>query len=442
MKQVAVLTTFMDLPQQYGLVPVVLNQLTMLVENGYTPGFFCVEGFEKHKDAEKIPEGVIIKPHVPFIHLYDYQLGTKKQTHDVDAIGIHQEKGGNKTNFDRQVGYIIEKLQPELKEYDAVITHDILFQTWFVVHNAAIREIAASYPEIKWLHWMHSGPSARPPKLDYPHTLRFSGMPNSTWISPNESMCSKFAEMYNVSRKSVRHVYHTFDVCKFFDMHPLSVELIKKHDLFDCDILCVWATRIDHPEPKGLHKAIWFIAQLNKLVECKLVFLNSWSANKQAKNTIQSLRNTATQWGLPQENLIFSSEHGLEWEQGVSHKVVRDMLWVGNLFILPSKTETFSLSMIEAAACKNLLVLNSDLTVMRELAEDNACYSVFGSDWGGVTVTRHYEPSKEAFFMDEAKKVLDMLQKNKALQQHRKVLKVFNNKWVWENQLKQLIEGE
>ena len=77
---------------------------------------------------------------------------------------------------------------------------------------------------------------------------------------------------------------------------------------------------------------------------------------------------------MPQENLIFSSEMGSEWEDGVPHKVVYDMFKIGNLFILPSETETFSLITLEAAAYKNLLVLNEDLLVMKELVEDNALY--------------------------------------------------------------------
>jgi len=438
--KVAVLTTFMDLPSGYGLVPVVLNQLRMLVEHGYKPGFFVVEGFEKHPDMKKVPEGVEVKPCVPFMHLYDYQPGTKKQTYNVSAKGVYGKP--SKTNFDKQVKLIEEKLEPELSKYNVVITHDIVFQTWFVVHNQAIRNIAKRHPNIRWIHWLHSGPQPRPNKLEYPHTLRFSGMPNSVWVSPNESMIPKFAEMYNIPRKKVKAVYHTFDVYKFFDMHPWSIKLIEKHNLLNCDVLCVWATRIDHPEGKGLRKAIWVIAQLNKLVDAKLLFLNSWSNRPESKQTIANLRKEADMWGLPQENLIFSSEMGKEWELGVPHKVVRDMLWIANLFILPSQSETFSLAMVEAAACKNLLVLNEDLTVMHELAEDNAIYSYFGSEWGGVKITRHYEPNAQAFFMDEARRILEELKKHKSLMQHRKVLRVFNNDWVWKNQLEPLIEGK
>jgi len=399
-----------------------------------------MEGFEKHKDMEKLPKGVEVRAVLPFIHLFDYHLGTKEQKHKVPAKGVHGNP--SKTNFKKQVKLIVDKLEPELSQFDVVITHDIVFQTWFVVINAAIRQIGKKHPQIKWLQWCHSGPSPRPDKIPHPHILRFSGMPNSILISPNDSMRAKFAEMYNVPIKQVATVYHTFDVYKFFDMHQWSKELIEKHNLLDCEVLCVWATRIDHPSAKGIHKAIWIIAQMNKLTNAKMVFLNSWSGGKYAKKTIEEMRNVADRWSLPQENLIFSSEMGKEWENGVPHKVVRDLLWVANLFILPSVSETFSLAMVEAAACKNLLVLNEDLTVMKELAEGNAMYSGFGSEWGGIRTSRQYAPNKEAFFMDEAKRILEELKTYKGLMQQRKVLKMFNDDWVMVYQLIPLLEGD
>jgi len=440
MKSIAVLTTFQDLPSAYGLVPVVLKQLRMLVNHGYEPAFFVVEGFDKHPDAKRVPEGVILKPLVPFLHLFDYQLGTKEQKHKVPAKGVHGNP--NKTNWKKQVKLIEEKLEPELSKYDVVITHDIIFQTWFLTHNQAIRNIAKRHPNIKWLHWLHSGPFPRQPKVNYPHTLRFTGMPNAIWISPNESMTAKFAEMYNIPKKQVQVVYHTFDVFKFFDMHPRSKQLIEKHDLIKCDVLCVWATRIDHPAGKGISKAIWIIGQMNKLCNAKMVFLNSWSRGERAKQTIQAMRQTAGQWGLPQENLIFSSEMGTDWENGVPHKVVRDLLWIANLFILPSTSETFSLAMVEAAACKNLLVLNDNLTVMHELVGDNAHYIQFDAEWGGVRHNVDYQPTPQQVFMEQAQTIHTLLQQHKGLMQQRKVLTKFTVEWVWERQLERLIEDE
>jgi len=424
MKNIAVLTTFMDFPSSYGLVPVVINQLRMLVKHKYNPTFICQNHFNM-KDRNKVPEGAKFENIIPFYHLFDYQPGTKKHP-----------------DFDKQVKSIEEALESMLTKFDVVITHDILFQTWFLVHNKAIRNIAKKHPNIRWLHWLHSGPAPRPDNIPYPHTLRFTGMNNSLFISPNNSMKPGFAYMYNVPIQQIRTVYHVFDVTKFFDMHPLSQHLIKKYKLLDSEILCTWATRIDHPQAKGLHKAIQLIAQMNKIKPAKMLFLNSWSDSPRAKATIANMRKTAEQWSLPQENLIFSSEEDVQWEKGVPQKVVRDMLLIANIFILPSQSETFSVSMVEAAACKNLCILNEDLNVLKEIGGNDAVYSGWGSEHSGTKIERHYKPNEHAFFMDEAKRLIEELKKNKVLTYQRKILRITNPDWVWKNQLEPLIEGE
>jgi len=248
--------------------------------------------------------------------------------------------------------------------------------------------------------------------------------------------------MYNLPIKNVQCVHHVFDVLDFLDMHPMSRNLIEKFDLFDADVLCVWATRLDHPDGKGYVKAIWLIAQMNKVCDAKLVFLNSASDSEQAKTTIRQLRDEAAMWGLPEENLIFSSAEGADWELGVPRKVVRDLLGVANLFILPSKSETFSLATIEAAACKNFLVLNDNLEVMHELVGDNAFYIPFDIEWGGIKTDVTYNPSPQVHFMQLVREILEELDQCKPLKQQRVALRKFSTRWIWENQMRELIEGD
>jgi len=468
-KALAILTTFQDLPRSYGLVPVVLNQVKQLVNQGWEVGLYAQQGFETHIDAGDVPEGCELIPRVPFVHLYDYQPGTKEQKHKVDGVGEHHPNG-NKTNFKKQVKLIDEALDPWLMEYPVVITHDVLFQTWFLTHNQAVRNIGKRHPEIRWLHWLHSGPSPRPDEVGYPHTLRYTGMGNSVFVSPNETMKPQFAEMYDVPQKHVKAVYHIFDPFEFFEMHPLSVEMTKRFKLHSCDALVVWPTRMDHPAPKGMYEAIHLVSQMNRFADVKFLFLNSWSGTDRAKNNIASLKREAEKWGMPKGNLIFSSEIDVKYENGVPHRVVKDMLTLGDMLVLPSKSETFSLIMAEAAACKNMLILNEDLEVFTELGGDRVDYIPTGSEWDGEKVERHHwkgEPPKEGekkkedperFWRETAHRLLarlgyvdyhcehcgEPLGKIGAynpLRQHRHVLKYFSEDWTYEHQLRPLLEG-
>ena len=464
MEKVAILTTFRGLPSGYGLVPVVLSQLNTLIKHGYEPHFYAEESFARHPDREKLPEGVKVLAKVPMVHLFDYQPGRPEQKHDVDGKGEHNPQG-NRTNFARQVEYIYEGIEPYLKNYDVIITHDIVFQTWFLTHNAAIRKVAEKHPDIRWIHWLHSGPSSRPQGVKYPHVLRYSDMPNSVWISPNETMQEKFAEMYHIPKAYIKVVYHTLSPEKFFDMHELSVEMIEKYNLYNPEVLAVWATRIDHPEPKGMFEVLRIIGWMNRILHrdnpeanAVMLFLNSWSNTPKAKETMERLRKFGEDNGVPRENVLFSSEMGPQWENGVPWKVVRDMYWIGNCFLSGSVTETFSLATWEAALCKNMLILNEQLGVFKELAGDRAEYFKDTEEWGGIKTVTNYHPTVDAYFEEMAAKYLarlgyvqytcehcgknlGMIGAYKPLMQSRHALKYFTDDWIWENQLEPLIKG-
>jgi len=323
-KAVAVLTTFQDLPRSYGLVPVVLNQLRTLVAKKYEVGFYVQNGFQNHPDSGDVPEGVEVHPRVPFMHLFDYHDNAPEQKYKVPPEG-KRVGNGVRTNFKKQVELIEESLDEWLMEYPTVITHDIVFQSWFVPHNQAIRNIAENHPDIRWVHWLHSGPSVRPDNMTYPTSLRYSPLPNAVMVSPNDSMKRGFAEMYDMPLNSVKTVYHTFDPVNWWNMHELSQEMIKRYKLLDSDMLFVWPTRVDHPEAKGMFDCMRLLGMMNRYANVKLVFLNSWSGGTQAKSNIERIKNEAKEWGVPRRNLVFSSEVDKKWENGVPKEVVQNM---------------------------------------------------------------------------------------------------------------------
>jgi hypothetical protein len=441
MTKVAVLTDFSYLPPQYGLVPTVLAQLDTLIRHGVDTTLIVMEGFQNHPDAKKIPKEVKVLIAVPFMHLYDYSLGSVEQEELVGPIGEPPTPDSKpKTNLKKQIQLATEMFETHLPAFDVIITHDILYQTWKIPFNAAIRAVADKHPNIKWVHWCHSAPQPRPHNIGYPDILRFTSMPNSIWVTPNESMASGFALQFNIGIDHVKAVYHQINLDELM-RHPLSIELLHKHKLNEAAILIVCPTRIDHAAGKRLDKIAALAGHLNKLAPTKLLFLNSWSGGEENKNTVNWIRDAALKTGLSQDGIIFTSEHNKKWLNGVPHQVVFDMLTLSNVFILASEAETFSLITAEAAITKNLLVLNDDLSMMHELYGDGAIYIPFGSSWGGVSTNRNYQPNEEAFMFDKAKEIVECLKMDKPLIANRTALLKFNEEWVWKNQLKPLIEG-
>lgn len=426
MKKIGILTTFGNIDPQYSVANLVVDQLRMLVKYGYTPTLFVLEGF-KNGLPELIPSEVIVRSTVPRVKLTDYQLGVPKGP-----------------DFDNQVKLLTEALSEELKDFDIIITHDIVFQTWFLVQNQAIRNIAEKYPNIKWIHWCHSAPQARPTKLEYPHTLRFSGMPNSTYIAMNYTDIELYAQQYDVPVGRVQVVYNCRDLIRFFGMHPLTEKLVEKYKLIDCDVMGVYPTRMS--SGKNPDVAIELFAHINKKLydvgkNAKLVFCNSYSNAQNEKDYMQHLRDMAITWGLPKENLIFTSEEGKEWELGVPPQVVRDLLQISNVFFLPSKSEGCSLVLLEAALTKNLIILNGTLPSFKEFGGTDAFYIDADSVRAGQSTEVHYHPDRTAHLREWADKVIRELETNRSLNMFTRIKKKFNPEWVYKNQLQPLLEG-
>jgi len=304
--------------------------------------------------------------------------------------------------------------------------------------------IGGRHPNIRWIHWSHSGPSTWPLSAQKgPNKYRFSGMQNSVFVSPNQSMAPGFAKMYNIPLSLVKVVYHIFEPTSFFKFNPISTALVNKHRLLDCDVLAVWATRVDHLEGKGIPLAVNFMSQMNKVCSAKLMFLNSWCSTPEAKAKIERIKNIAAEKGMPPGNLCFSSELEPKYENGVPPDVVHDLLQISNLFVFPSTSETFSYSLAEAAISKNLLLLNGTLTVMRELAVDSAEYISGTADWGGIRTDVHYDAgSEDGYCIGRAEEIWKEISGNKVLMSQRRWLRDFRAKNIWETQMKPLINGE
>ena len=113
------------------------EQLLALLEGGYQPILFVHDNFNAD---DKIPKGVEIRKVIPRFTLVDYS-----SNQPVD-------KG-----FKDQVKKVKEALEEHLKDIDVVLTHDWIFQGWFLPYNVGMREAQPNL-KCKWFHWIHSAP--------------------------------------------------------------------------------------------------------------------------------------------------------------------------------------------------------------------------------------------------------------------------------------------
>lgn len=412
--KIAVLTTFYDFDRAYSLVSVVEEQLIALKEGGYEPILFVHDNF--NADSE-IPEGIEIRKVVPRFKLADYSNNQPVQS-----------------GFYEQTEEVKNALTKHLQDIDVVFTHDWIFQGWFLVYNIGMRE-AAKELKCKWFHWIHSAPSQRPAKLEYPHNCRYSTMPNSKLIYMNNYDTLRLAEMYGTTLDEIRVVYNPLDLRTIKKYSKFTETLIKKYNLLDAEIIQVYPVSSTRYSGKQVDKVIRIISEIKKRGKSvRFICPNAHANGDNEKKATEELIKKGIELGLTREEIIFTSLEGKEWESGVPRTVVTELFSLSNLFVFPTLSENCPLILLEAAANKCLLVLNEDFPPLRDFFGEDALYFKFSS----VLLTTKYE-NEDKWYEDVSKIILGELKKNKPLSSFNKLKQKFNRSWILKNQLEPIL---
>jgi glycosyltransferase involved in cell wall biosynthesis len=412
-KKIGILTTFYNIDNAYSLCSIVVDQLTTLKKHGYNPVFLVHDNF---KDDEKVPEGIEIRKIIPRFKLVDY-AATSTLADD----------------FESQVDEVVSSLEKNCQDIDVMITHDIIFQGWFLPYNVAIRKAKLN---CKWLHWIHSAPSPRPAELKYPFDCRFTIPPNSKLVYLNHTDVIRLAEMYGAWPKDVRVVHNPKDPRTFWNLHPLTSDLIDKYGILEKDILSIYPLSTPRMvSGKGVDKAIKLIGKMKKLgKKVCLVVCNAHANGEKDKELVKQMVHYGIEQGLDQTDLIFTSTIDKQWELGVPPQVVSELFRLSNIFVFPSYSENCSLVMLEAALSKNLLVLNEDFPPMKDFFQEQALYFRFGS-----LCQKTVYNNEDQFYEDVAKIVLSEIKENKLINSFTKMKQKFNLDAIFKDQIEPLL---
>lgn len=412
--KIGILTTFYNWDPAYSLVFVVESQLKALVKYGYNPVLFVHDNF---KDDAKVPAGVEIRKIVPRFLLVDYSSG---QTPSAD--------------LNDQANKAYEAIKTNAADIDYMIEHDILLQGWFLPYAMALHKLGET-TQIKWLHWIHSNVSGQR-NLEMPHKARFTLPANSKLVYLNNYYLIRVAETYGIWPKDVRIVYNAMDPRLFLDLHPLVETMIDKYDLLAADLFQVYPVSTTRMiAGKQLKVLIEIFAKLKAQgKKIRLVVANAHANDKREKQVIAETLSFASQLGLNQTELIFTSlEDVPTYELGVPKKIVSQLFQLANLFIFPSVSENCSLILLEAMLSKNLLVLNESVPSMREFGKDNAIYFKFG----GNEETVNYA-DRDKWLNDVALIIISEFQNNKALKAANDIKQHYNYDWIFKHQIEPL----
>ena len=219
-----------------------------------------------------------------------------------------------------------------------------------------------------------------------------------------------------------------------------DVQKVAQHiDLIRPDILAVYPARLT--TGKRLEKVAALAGAIKTATEkdIKVIFCDFPSADIPSKVYQTMIRTEGKKYGLKNHDLLFTSEIG--YPDGFPRQGVFELFQLSNLFICPSYSESFGLTVLEAASRGNFLVLNEAVPALKELGEALGAYFMrWDARNFGFDTRETYSPSERAYYEEHGRKIVDLMREDRSLHAKTIVRNQYNDAWICRNQLLPLLE--
>lgn len=353
-KKVFILTNFSTYLKSYSPIIVVSEQIKMFQRAGYEPIMITTEGWSPPEDS--------IFHNVHTEHLYP------SGAHDtVDDI------------FEQDIVDIYARLNEIIPDGSVVITHDLIFLPDYVKHNIAARRLAEKKPAVRWLHWIHSATSPntliqeRSIYGEQYKELLLSKFPNSIICYPNAQDIPRVAKNFSFEEDEVVEVPHSTDPTE--GMSRLVKRLYDEKKLSEAEVLVIAPMRLDRGKNPGMIVRL-MKGCLDVGVSSHLIFCDFQSTGDDKVVLRNETNDLAKELGV-ENRVTFISEFDGEAILEIDHTTVLDLFTLSNVFICPSRSETYSLTTQEAMLKGNLCILNKDFPAFTQIYGKNALYRQF-----------------------------------------------------------------
>ncbi len=425
--RVAILTMFNGISYTYSLVNVVAEHLEMLLNAGVKTKIFVCEDCN---DDERT--GIYA----------DERLEWVKVTNRLDGKQIHwqdysEPEGLVHETFFEEAEVIARDLEDKLSDVDICIMHDIHYQGWHLIHNVALRIAQEKLPNVKFIAMTHSAPVNSPPNPNWPFSCRYTPMPNTTYIYPTQSGISALAKQYNVPEGKCRVVHNSLDI-----ISSMSNEVKSLHnqiDLVSPDILIIYPGRFSTGKKFEKVASLAGAIKTQTELKVKVVFCDFPAMDTESKGYKVLIKKTGYLFGLSEEDISFTSDLG--FHQGFPRNGVFELFTLSNLFICPSYSESFGLTVLEAASRGNFLVLNEAVPALEELGKELKAYFMrWDARNFGYDTRETYRPSEQAYLAEHASIIVNLMRDNPVIYAKTLARQKYSPQWVWYNQLEPLLE--
>lgn len=425
--KVALLTMFNGLSHTYSLVNVVAEHLKMLLDAGIATKMLVSQDCP---DSDR--QGIFADERLEWVKITNRFDGELIHWHDYS-----QPDGDPHSTFFEEAAAIAEDIEQHLADVTVCIMHDIHYQGWHLLHNVAIRTVQEKLPHIKFIAVTHSAPVNRPLSLKYPFSCRYTPMPNTIYVYPTYSGIPALAKQYGVPEGKCRVIYNSLDLISFMSDDIKTLQ--KGIDLLSPDILIIYPGRFT--TGKKFDKVASLAGAIKKKTELsvQVIFCDFPSMDIDPNQYKYAIRKIGCYYGLSNEDMAFTSDLG--YPNGFPRRGVFDLFTLSNLYICPSYSESFGLTVLEAASRGNFLVLNEAVPALEEVGKHvKAHFMRWDARNFGYDTKEAYQPSEQFYLEEHALRIVDKMRDNSVLYAKTLARQKFSPQWVWYHQLQPLLQ--
>jgi glycosyltransferase involved in cell wall biosynthesis len=243
-------------------------------------------------------------------------------------------------------------------------------------------------------------------------------------VFPNGTDAVRVAEAFKGELEDVRIIPHIKDPRSWCRFDSETRRFIDDHpNVLQGDIIQVYPASTDRLESKRIGVLIDIFGAIKKrgLKVC-LVIANQWAQGREEQQPLKPYYNRALKQDLVKdEDFIFTSDWDPErYGTGIPRRILQELQLLHNLFVFPTREESFGLVGPEAAMSGAFMVLNRNLDMMREVFGNNGLQMDFGS------FHNEFKPPHKEYYRDVAIIILGRMYNNESIRTRTFCRKAYN----------------
>ncbi len=344
-----------------------------MLKHGYEVKVIAGRGERFHK---KIP--IIIIPEA------DSLSKTNKR------INAELEKDIVSAKFHRATEKIYRKLTQGLKNVDLTIIHNVLTMHFNLPFTAALEKYVREHKKKRFtpplsatkryskvrgagfIAWCHDATFNDPvykkkTKNKYPWNMISKPIPKVKYVTISKERQRQLSHLFRVNPRKITVVPDGIDHKSFLDLNEKALEVFKRFNLFNQDLVMLLPTRM--VKRKNLELAIEITKELNKNLGSALIITGPPDPHNidsmRYYRSLKNLRNKSKTKG----KVIFLYEEGIK----VGYSMLKSLYLLCDMLLFPSTQEGFGIPLLESGLV-NFPVACANIPPLKEIGERDVHY--------------------------------------------------------------------